>query len=53
MENFVCETAIIIHVYDLPDDAVTKVNEYGYPLGLGAYHSGLEVFNEGVNQMKS
>ena len=34
---------IVVHVYDLIEQ-----NEYMYPMGLGAFHSGVEVLGRGA-----
>lgn len=47
MNSFVFTTSVKINVYDLPDDQVVKINSWAYPLGLGVYHSGVEIDNEG------
>jgi len=37
-------TSVILNIYDLPD--LTKVNKCTMFLGLGAFHSGVEVYGE-------
>ena len=38
----VVRTDVIVNVYDLVEN-----NDMLYPLGLGAYHSGVEINNQG------
>ena len=47
MDSFIFTTSVKINVYDLPDEQVVKINSWTYPLGLGVYHSGVEVDDQG------
>merc|ERR1719401_705601 len=39
--------AVVVHIYDVNGIAlVQNFNSWLYPLGLGAYHAGVEIFNK-------